>query len=415
MEKFWRVKMLKPSFNDLLKSSLRSILKNKSRTILTSLGIIIGVTSVILLTSIGNGLKGYITQQFDALGANSIFISPGKIFNDNGGFSQSSMATVMITSFTQKDFNYLSRKLKNSIVMPVNATYADIKSVYAIKKMIEIDGSTGDYGKANNVVPTSGNGRWFTNEENSKKSPVVVLGYTIAKTLFPKSSAVGKKVIIKGKTLKVIGVVDQKGSSFGGPSVDDAVYAPFSIVSDLAGNDNINTFVVKAPSKDLMDSTKKEINKIMLEKYEKDAFSVFDSSQLLSSINSIINVLTIALTGIAAISLVVGGVGIMNIMLVSVTERTREIGLRKAIGAYPRAILIQFLIEAVILSCFGGLVGVILGSLGTLAINSFFPAKITISSIILAFGVSSAVGIIFGVAPARKASKLSPIEALRYE
>ncbi|MFA7676497.1 MAG: ABC transporter permease, partial [Candidatus Shapirobacteria bacterium] len=301
--------MLKPSFKDLLKSSFRSILKNKSRTILTSLGIIIGVTSVILLTSIGNGLKNYVTKQFDALGANSIFISPGKIFNDNGGFAQGSMATAMTTSFTQKDFNLLNRKLKNTIVMPVNATYADIKSSYAIKKTIEIDGSTEEYGKSNNVVPSEGNGRWFTNEENNKKTPVVVLGYKIAQTLFPKSTAVGKKVIIKGKTLKVIGVVDQKGSSFGGPSVDDAVYAPFSIVSDLAGNDNINTFVVKAPNKDLITSTKKDITKIMLEKYDSDAFSVFDSSQLLSSINSIISVLTIALTGIAAISLVVGGVG----------------------------------------------------------------------------------------------------------
>ncbi len=407
--------MLKPSFSDLLRSSLRSILKNKSRTVLTSLGIIIGVTSVILLTSIGNGLKGYITQQFDALGANSIFISPGKIFNDNGGFSQNSMATAMITTFNQKDFNYLRRKLKDSIVMPVNVAYADVKSAYAIKKMIEIDGSTEEYGKSNNVIPSAENGRWFTNEENNKKSPVVVLGHKIAQTLFPKSSAVGKKVIIKGKTLKVIGVVDQKGASMGGPSVDDAVYAPFSIVSDLSGNDNINTFVIKAPNKDLMETTKKEITNIMLEKYDKDAFSVFDSSQLLNSINSIINVLTIALTGIAAISLVVGGVGIMNIMLVTVSERTREIGLRKAIGAYPRAILIQFLIEAVILSCFGGLIGIILGSLGALAINNFFPAKVTLSSIMIAFGVSSAVGIIFGVAPARKASKLSPIEALRYE
>lgn len=405
--------MLKPSLNDLLKSSFKSILKNKSRTILTSLGIIIGVTSVILLTSIGNGLKSYITKQFDALGANSIFITPGKVFNDNGGFSQGSM--MMTTSFTQKDVTNLERKLKNTTIMPVNATYADIKSNNAIKKQTEIDGTNEAYGKNNNVVPSDGNGRWFTDEENSKKTPVVVLGYKIAKTLFPKSSAVGKKVIIKGKNLKVVGVVDQKGASMGGPSVDDAVYAPFSIVSDLAGNDDVNTIVVKAPDKDSIESTKKEITKVFLEKYDKDAFSVFDSSQLLSSINSIINILTIALTGIAAISLVVGGVGIMNIMLVSVTERTREIGLRKAIGAYPRAILIQFLIEAVILSCFGGLVGVIFGSLGTLAINSFFPAKITISSIILAFGVSSAVGIIFGVAPARKASKLSPIEALRYE
>jgi len=405
--------MLKPSLNDLLKSSFKSILKNKSRTILTSLGIIIGVTSVILLTSIGNGLKIYVTQQFDSLGANSIFITPGKVFNDNGGFSQGGM--MMTTSFTQKDVTNLERKLKNTIIMPVNATYADIKSTNAIKKQIEIDGTNEAYGKNNNVIPSDGNGRWFTDEENSKKTPVVVLGHKIAQTLFPKSSAVGKKVIIKGKNLKVVGVVDQKGASMGGPSIDDAVYAPFSVVSDLAGNDDVNTIVVKAPSKETMDSTKKQITNIFLEKYDKDAFSVFDSSQLLSSINSIINILTIALTGIAAISLVVGGVGIMNIMLVSVTERTREIGLRKAIGAYPRAILIQFLIEAIILSCFGGLVGIIFGSLGTLAINSFFPAKVTISSIVVAFGVSSAVGIIFGVAPARKASKLSPIEALRYE
>jgi putative ABC transport system permease protein len=201
----------------------------------------------------------------------------------------------------------------------------------------------------------------------------------------------------------------------GGPSLDDTVYAPLSVVSDLAGNESINMFVIKAKDKDTIDETKKEISKVLLGEYQKDEFSVYDSSQLLSSINSIISVLTIALTGIAAISLIVGGIGIMNIMLVSVTERTKEIGLRKAIGAYPQAILIQFLIEAVILSCLGGTIGVILGTLGTLAINSYFPAKITLFSVVLAFGVSSAVGIIFGVAPAQKASKLSPIEALRYE
>jgi putative ABC transport system permease protein len=405
--------MLKPSFNDLLKSSFRSILKNKSRTILTSLGIIIGVTSVILLTSIGNGLKKYITQQFESLGANSVFVSPGKLFNDNGGFSQGGM--MMTTSFTQKDINILKRKLKNSIVMPFNAVYADIKSNQGIKKQAEIDGTVEEYGKNNNLVPSAGNGRFFTNEENDKKSPVIVLGYKVAQTLFPKSNALGKKVIIKGKSLKVIGVLDEKGSSISGTSVDDMSLAPISIVNNLAGNENIVTIAIKAPDKNSIDPIKKDITKIMLERYDKDAFSVYDSAQLLSSINSIINTLTIALSGIAAISLVVGGVGIMNIMLVSVTERTREIGLRKAVGAYPRAILIQFLIEAVILSCFGGLIGIILGWLGTLAINNFFPASITPSSIILAFGVSSSVGIIFGVAPARKASKLSPIEALRYE
>jgi putative ABC transport system permease protein len=201
----------------------------------------------------------------------------------------------------------------------------------------------------------------------------------------------------------------------GGPSIDNQAYVPLSVAFDFSGNENINTILIKTVSKEVIEKTKKDITKVMLKKYDSDAFSVFDSSQLLNSINSIINVLTIGLSGIAAISLVVGGIGIMNIMLVSVTERTREIGLRKAIGASPNAILIQFLIEAVILSCFGGLIGIIFGFLGTLAINPFFPAKITISSVLLAFGVSSAVGIIFGVAPASKASKLSPIEALRYE
>ncbi len=405
--------MLKPSFNDLLKSSFRSILKNKSRTILTSLGIIIGVTSVILLTSIGNGLKKYVTDQFDSLGANSIYISPGKVFNDDGGFSQS--GTIMITSFTQKDVSNLERKIKNADISPASAVFANISSSFSTQKNIEIDGSTESFGKNNNLSPSEGNGRWFTKEENDKKTPVIILGYQLAQDLFPKSNPLGKKVIIKGKTLKVIGVSDQKGASFGGPSFDKQGYVPINVVFDLSGNDDINSIIVKVKNKDLIEKTKKEITNIMLEKYDEDAFSVFDSSQLLNSINSIINVLTIGLTGIAAISLVVGGIGIMNIMLVSVTERTREIGLRKAIGAYPRAILIQFLIEAVILSCLGGLVGIILGYLGTLAIKPFFPAQVTISSVILAFSVSSLVGIIFGVAPARKASKLSPIEALRYE
>ncbi len=405
--------MLKPSFNDLLKSSFKSILKNKSRTILTSLGIIIGVTSVILLTSIGNGLKKYVTDQFDSLGANSIFISPGRVFNDNGGFSQS--GAIMTTSFSLKDVTNLKRKLNDVEITPANAVFADISSSFNTQKTIEIDGSTQNFGVNNNLAPSEGNGRWFTEEENSKKTPVIILGYQLAQDLFPNSSAIGKKVIVKGKSLKVIGISDKKGASFGGPSFDKQAYIPINVAFDLAGNNDIQSIIVKAKNKDSIESTKKQITKIMLEKYDEDAFSVFDSSQLLNSINSIISVLTIALTGIAAISLVVGGIGIMNIMLVSVTERTREIGLRKAIGAYPRAILIQFLIEAVILSCIGGATGILLGYLGTLGIKSFFPAQVTASSVILAFGVSSLVGIIFGVAPARKASKLSPIEALRYE
>ena len=405
--------MLKPSFNDLLNSSIRSILKNKSRTILTSLGIIIGVTSVILLTSIGNGLKSYINDQFEQLGSNLVFIVPGKVFNDKGGFEQGASSRYVSTSFTDKDVRDLKRGIKNSLVLPLNITQVEVKHANTIKKNITMVGSLEEYSTTVNSIPKIG--RWFTNEENDKKSNVVILGYQISQDLFGTTNPLGKKIIISSKNYTVIGVLDKKGSSFGGPDEDNFINAPFKTVSTIAGNDNIQEMAIKLENKDDIEFVKKEAKKILLKKYKEDAFSVFDSSQLLSSINSIIGILTVALTGIAAISLIVGGIGIMNIMLVSVTERTKEIGLRKAIGAYPRAILIQFLIEAIILSCLGGLVGILLGFLGTLAINPFFPAKLTISSVLLAFGVSSAVGVIFGVAPARKASKLSPIEALRYE
>ncbi len=225
----------------------------------------------------------------------------------------------------------------------------------------------------------------------------------------------GKKFTIKGKSLKVIGIEDARGSSMGGPSIDEFIFIPIGLANDFAGDENIQEIMVKTSTKDQVDNTKKTIEKILLKDYKKDSFSVFDSAQLLTSINSIISTMTVALTGIAAISLIVGGIGIMNIMLVTVSERTREIGLRKAIGAYPRAILLQFLFEAVILSGLGGVTGIILGTLGTMVINQIFPAQVTPGSVLLAFGVSFIVGIIFGVTPARKASQLSPIEALRYE
>jgi putative ABC transport system permease protein len=406
--------MLKPSFQDLLKSSFKSILKNKSRTILTSLGIIIGVTSVILLTSIGNGLKVYITQQFESMGSNLVMIMPGKMFDENGGFSTSESSMYVSVSFDSKDIINLKREFKNIPILPISITTADVKRGTIIKKNITIVGASEDYGKYLNTTPKPENGAWFTKEDVDKQSNVVILGNKIAQDLFPNSNALNKKIIINSRDFKIIGIADKKGS-LGGGGDDSYIYAPSKTVSSMSGSDKIQEIVIKTNDKNEIEDTKNRAKKVMLKKYKDDSFSVFDSSQLLSSINSIIGILTIGLSGIAAISLVVGGIGIMNIMLVSVTERTREIGLRKAIGAYPRAILIQFLIEAVILSCIGGTTGVLLGFLGTLAIKPFFPAQVTLSSVILAFGVSSLVGIVFGVAPARKASKLSPIEALRYE
>lgn len=407
---------LKPPINVLIKSSIRSILKNKGRTILTSLGIIIGVTSVILLTSIGNGLKVYISQQFENLGANTVFIAPGKIFNDKGGFnSQGGASRFISTSFSLTDVADLKRFVKGTTIIPMATSAVEVKSSKITKSDVSVVGSTYQYAASANYLPSSGNGRWFTKEEEDKKADVVILGNSIAADLFPNGTALGKKIIVKSKNMKVIGVLDKKGASFGGPDVDQYVFTPIDIVFEFNGNQKVNQILVKTSNKDLVAQTKSDVTKVMLKKFDKDAFTVFDSSQLLSSINSIIGTLTVGLAGIAAISLIVGGIGIMNIMLVTVSERTKEIGLRKAIGAYPRAILIQFLIEAVILSCIGGFIGVVLGWLGSLAINNFFPAKVTVSSVLIAFGVSALVGIIFGVAPARRASKLSPIEALRYE
>lgn len=404
--------IINPSLGDLFKSSIKSILKNKSRTVLTSLGIIIGVTSVILLTSIGNGIQNYINKQFESLGINTVYIYPGQVFSDNGGFSNGAM---VMNSFTQKDVSQLTKEFRDLDIMPVNAVYADIKSNKTTKKSVEIAGTPYNYGKNNNLTPSKENGRWFTKEEEDKKSKVIILGNKLSEDLFPSGNALNKKVIIKGKELTVIGILDKRGGGMGGNGIDSNGFVPLSLAFNLAGKQDINAISVKVPNKDNIEQTKKDLTKFMLKRYDEDAFTVFDSSQLLSSINSIISTLTIGLSGIAAISLVVGGIGIMNIMLVSVTERTKEIGLRKAIGAPPSAILLQFLIEAIILSYIGGLTGIALGWLGTMAINSVFPAKITMSSVILAFGVSTVVGIIFGVAPARKASKLSPIEALRYE
>ncbi len=405
--------MLKPSLEDLIKSALRSILKNKGRTILTSLGIIIGVTSVILLTSIGTGLQSYINDQFDKLGSNLVYVAPGKIFNESGGFASGEQS--FTNFFKQSDIRKLQRGLGDlAIVFPANESTLKIKFGKK-EELTSIVGTTPEWAIYRNSTPPEGQGSFFTKEDVSKQNKVAVLGFSIADKLFGTRNPIGKEVTIDGKNFKVIGVVDKKGGTMGGPDIDAYVYIPSSTFKDITGKDDIMSFSIKVNNADNIEAVKRQTKRILLEDYDKDAFTVFDSSQLLSSINSIIGILTVGLTGIAAISLVVGGIGIMNIMLVTVSERTREIGLRKAIGAYPRAILLQFLIEAIILSCFGGIIGITFGFLGSLAINTFFPAKVTLNSVLLAFGVSSAVGVIFGVMPARRASKLSPIEALRYE
>jgi len=257
-------------------------------------------------------------------------------------------------------------------------------------------------------------GSFFTASQYNSAKRVVVLGQTVAEELFDQDEPIGEKITISDQRYIVLGVLEEKGG-FARMDMDNQVFIPATTAARQFDMDNIQSLWVQSESSDLMEETKVEVEMILLKTLDDDEFSILDTKSILGTISRILGTLTLALGGIAAISLVVGGIGIMNIMLVSVTERTREIGLRKAVGATPQAILVQFLIEAIVLSFLGGVIGVSLGVGGSLLINQFFTTTITIWSIVLAFGVSALVGVVFGVAPAVKAAKLNPIEALRYE
>jgi len=394
--------------------ALRAIFVNKMRSFLTMLGVIIGVASVVLLTSIGNGLSAFVTEQFNELGANTLIIFPGDVFGEGGRISSETTATSLANSkLTQREVGRLERLREHvAEVAPFNLQ-SDTASVGKNKKSVTILGTTANYEQAFNA--TAEKGRFFLDSENDDGKRVIVLGNEIAAELFGAVDPVGKRVTVGDQSYRVTGVIEKKGGGFGGPSPDTYIYMPLKTFFRSYDTTAIIRIIVKTKTIERLDEHMAAIDNELQKSLDADKFSVIDQSEILGSINQILSVLTIALGGIASISLVVGGIGIMNIMLVSVTERTREIGLRKALGATPNLILLQFLIEAAILSFFGGLIGITIAFIGTLAIQSFIPAKVTLDAVMLAFGVSSLVGLIFGAAPARRAASLSPIEALRYE
>jgi len=395
--------------------AIKSILLNKSRSFLTMLGVIIGVSSVVLLTSIGTGLQAYVTDQFASLGTNILYVVPGNPFGENGGFGGE---TTMIEStkpvLKRRLYNQVIRNnrdlIKDGVVTGVNVAEAKYKQT---SKKVTLYGITSSYETVYNTKAEKG--RWFSETEEEKNERIILLGPKIAEELFGKVDPINKNILLNGQAYKVIGVLEEKGGGFGGPSFDSYVYVPLETLFKYFDTELIDSFIFEVRDKEQIKDATLAIEKTIGKELDEDDFSVFDQSQLLSTINSILGMLTVGLGGIAAISLVVGGIGIMNIMLVSVTERTREIGLRKALGATPNFILAQFLTEAAMLSIIGGLIGLAIAYLGSLALQPYFPAKVTMQAVILAFGVSTVVGLIFGVAPARRAAKLSPIEALRYE
>ncbi len=401
-------------FFELIKVSLEALKANKTRSGLTMLGIVIGVASVILLISIGSGLKTYITEQLEGLGANSLFVIPGEFDIDVGGGGGGGMpgAGAAASKFTFdhiKDLEREGKTIKN--VMAYTENNGTMK--YRGKtKITQVSGVSPEYPEVRDQKVAQGS--FFSTSHYNSAKRVAVLGRTVAEDLYGLEDPVGKNISISDQSYIVLGILEEKGA-MAGIDLDNQVFIPATTAMRQFDMENIQSLWVQSIDSNSIPETEEEIERILLKTLDDDEFSVLDTSSILGVVSSILSVLTAALGGIAAISLVVGGIGIMNIMLVSVTERTREIGLRKAVGATPRAILTQFIIESVILSFLGGSIGVLLGALGSLAIGRVFTTTITPWSIGLAFGVSALIGIVFGVAPAAKGAKLNPIDALRYE
>lgn len=392
----------------IFKSSINDLFKNKLRSFLTALGIVIGVASVVLLLAFGLGLRNYIDDQFNYLGSNLVFVLPGQVFNRNGGFA----ATRSSITFDEKDLVNL-KKVKSAVaVIPVFQKSGLFQGQGKEEPGI-LYGTNEEIFPARNLA--SKYGEVFKKADLSKK--VAVLGPEIARKLYgSETEAIDKKIKIEEQTFKVVGILESKGGGgFGAPNLDTFVYAPYKTIFNITGKKNFTAFIFKANSQNDIEPLKDEIEKTMLKNYKKDDFTIANSKEILNTIQSIFSVLNMVLVGTGAISLIVGGIGIMNIMYVSVTERTREIGIRRAIGALEKDILYQFLTESVILSLIGGLIGLIFSYLVVFFIQRFFPAEINFVSVLLAVGVSWVIGIFFGVFPARKAAKLSSIEAIRYE
>jgi putative ABC transport system permease protein len=410
----------------IVRQSRKAIFRNKGRSFLTILGIIIGIGSVIALISLGTGVQESVSGRIATLGTTTLTISPGQSFNSNPGSSGqrpgsgSDGFSQISSTLTMKDLESLQDQKKNPSVQAASGTVSG-SSVFTIDG-VDTRQSILGVGEAQFSIRnlSIAKGALFTEKDISDRNKVVVIGSESAEDLVG-SDPIGKPLTINQQQYTVIGVLKPADES-GVGNPNKSVYVPYTAAMDTFGTTTFSTMLAQATSEETVDKAKSEITTTLLANHGiKDPkladFSVFTAKDLLSTISSITGILTSLLAGIAAISLVVGGIGIMNIMLVSVTERTREIGLRKAVGAKTSDILWQFMVEAVMLTITGGILGIGLGWLvgqGAKNVLDITPI-ITLNSIILAVGVSTIVGLVFGIYPAARAARLNPIDALRYE
>jgi len=404
-------------FFELLKESFNTLRLNKMRTSLAVLGIVIGIGSVIALISIGQSSQAAVASKITSLGSNLITVSPGA---QSSGRVRTATAR---KTLTLADATAL-KAAGLSAVSAVSPEYSGRLQVVAgaSNTNTTVYGVTSTYSGVHNLKINGG--RFITESDYNSNSHVVVLGPTVIETLYGSSSynPIGEIIRINGLNFTVIGVTVAKGSS-GMSDSDDAVYVPLSTaMKQLFGVNYLSSIAVEAASSDVMIQAQNQIGYFLLARHKltdtsKADFTIRSQEDLLSTASSVAGTFTSLLSGVAAISLIVGGIGIMNIMLVTVTERTREIGLRKALGAKKKTIITQFLTESVILTFSGGILGIIIGVLTSYVYSRINSSTFAISpySVLLAFTVSVVIGIIFGWYPAKRASNLQPIEALRYE
>jgi len=408
-------------FRESFRSSFKSLFHNKLRSFLTMLGIIIGIFSVIMLTSIGEGIKNQVTSQVESLGANLLYVFPGKI--QMGPQKGESKLGVQQAGFGQTNNTLTYDDVLN---LKGQKGISAVSCIYnGVDRLDDLNISVSTTGADEDLVKVSGldlrYGRFITKDERLNRERVAVIGDQANKELFNVGNPVGKTFKVNGKDYKVVGVLEYKETQNMGPQSEDMnvkIYLPVTEMIDRKEQKYISQILVKAVSAEAVEGVEKTVSDIMRKNHTDDEFTVMKQQDMLNAINNILGILTAGLGGIAAISLLVGGIGIMNIMLVSVTERTREIGVRKAIGASRRDILVQFLIEAVFMSIIGGLLGLVLGIGGAQLLPSVLPSiqtAISLGAVIIALVFALLVGMFFGVYPASKAAKLDPIEALRSE